>query len=98
MPSEDSPSRHCELDGQADLRGELDERGIEHLTVNEARTFVLYREAILNLRVTDGTLSGAHSFVVECWDAPRSTTAPAPEAILAALCDEVGVASDTANR
>lgn len=95
MLSDDPPSRHYELDDVADLEWALDERGIEHLDVNTSRTFVLYREAILNLIVTDGVLSAARAVTIECWEVSPRATDPGPEAVLAALCDEVVAASDT---
>lgn len=64
MPSDESISQQCELRTDADLLTALDTRGLEHLDVDDHRTFVLYREAVLDLQVTEGTLTAARTFTV----------------------------------
>lgn len=49
----------------ADLLAALDTCPIEHLSNDASCTFVLYGEAILNLRVPDGTLAAVCVFTVE---------------------------------
>jgi hypothetical protein len=68
-----------------DLASVLDAHRIEHLAVDEQRPFVLYQHAILNLVVTDGTLSTAQAVTVECWEFSRQTVDPEPEAVLIAF-------------
>lgn len=94
MLSDDPPARHWEWVEVTDLEYVLDQRGIEHLDVNESRTFVLYRKAILNLVVTDGELAAAHAVIVECWEVSQRSTDPAPEEVLTAFCEEVEAPPD----
>lgn len=68
-----------------DLERVLDEHRSEHLPVDEQRMFVLYHDAILNLIVTDGTLSAARAGTVECWEFSRRTVDPDPDAVLTAF-------------
>jgi hypothetical protein len=88
MPTTDLPSKHCELVEQADLSGALDALGVESLPFEEDRAYVIYGQAILKLIVTEGQLSGAQAFDIECWDTPDD----GPEAVLAAFRDEVQTA------
>ena len=85
MPPDNPPSRQREFGTPIDLEQVLDEHRIEHLPVDEQRTFVLYRNAILNLVVTDGRLSAARTGTVECWEFSRQTVDPDPEAVLTAF-------------
>lgn len=64
MPSDEQPAQHCELQADADLLATLDTQCLEHLDVDDYRTFVLYRDAVLDLRVTEGTLPAAQSVTV----------------------------------
>ena len=82
MPPDDPPSRQWKFGTPIDLEKVLDEHRIEHLAVYEQRTFVLYRNAILNLVVIDGRLSIARAGIVECWAFSRRTVDPDPEAVL----------------
>jgi hypothetical protein len=85
VPPADPPSRQWEFGAPIDLEHVLDEHRIEHLAVDEQRTFVLYSDAILNLVVTDGTLSTARAVTVECWEFSRQTVDSDPEAVLTAF-------------
>jgi hypothetical protein len=85
VPPDDPPARQWKFGASVDLECVLDEHRIEHLPVDEQRTFVLYRAAILNLVVTDGTLSTARAVTVECWEFSRQTVDPEPEAVLTAF-------------
>lgn len=76
MPPDDPSSHQWAFSTPVDLERVLDEHRIEHLPVNEQRTFVLYSDAILNLVVTDGTLSAARAGIVECWECSRQTVDP----------------------
>jgi hypothetical protein len=82
---DDPPSRQWEFGASVDLERVLDEHRIEHLPVDKQRTFVLYREAILNLVVIDGTLSAARAGAVECWEFSQRTVDPDPDAVLTAF-------------
>lgn len=94
MMSDDPPARHWTWDEVTDLEHVLDQRGIEHLDVNESRTFVLYRNAILNLVVTDGELAAARAVTVECWEASQRSTDPGPEEVLTVFCEKVRATPD----
>jgi hypothetical protein len=83
VPPDDPPSCLQEFGAPIDLERVLDE--LEHLAVDEQRTFMLYRDAILNLVVTDGTLSAARAIIVECWEFSRRTVDSDPDAVLTAF-------------
>lgn len=57
MPTDEQPSRRWKLRSTADLLAAPDHPLIEHLPVNEYRTFVMYDDAVLELRATEGTLA-----------------------------------------
>lgn len=98
MPSAEYSSQRCELRGAGDLLAALDEQLIEHLTVDDARTFVCYREAVLDLRVTEGTLAAARVFTVASQGFAYSVRDPDPGAVITALCRELVAATDTNRR
>lgn len=54
MLSAEDVSQCCELRVEADLLAALDNLVIEHLDVDAYRTFVLYHEAVLDLRGVRG--------------------------------------------
>lgn len=90
MPSDEPVAQRCELPTAADLLAALETRGFEHLDVDDYRPFVLYREAVLDLRVTDGTLTAARAFTVDSQVSKRD-----PEAVIADFCDTLVAATDT---
>lgn len=98
MPSVEDSSQRCELREAADLLVALDEQLIEHLPVDEARTFVCYREAVIDLRVTEGTLAAARAFTVASKGFAYSVRDPNPVAVIAALCRELVAAIATDRR
>lgn len=90
METEDRPSKHCSLDTQVDLSRVLDRRGIEHLPFDADRTYVIFKQAVLKVVVTDGNLMEAASFDTECWDAQAGH----PDTVLASFCDTVVAATN----
>lgn len=109
MPPDDRTSLRCELHTKADLLVALDECLIEH-PVDDYRTFVLYCEAILDHRVTDGTLVTVRVFTVMTQGLARLAGDPNlnlnpypnlnPElgAIIADFCTALVAATDTDRR
>lgn len=85
MPSSSRPTKHCDLVEQTDLSAVFDAIEIEHLPFKDDRTYVIYGQAVLKLIVTDGELSEARAFDIECWDAPSDGPIP----VMAAFIDEV---------
>lgn len=88
-------SQRCEVDGPADLLAALDERCIEHLDVDAYRTFVLYREAVLDLRVVEGTLAAARVFIVASQGFAWHVSNPDPTAVIADFCTALVATTDT---
>lgn len=95
MPCAEHTSQRCELRVAADLLATLDERLIEHLAVDASRTFVLYREAILDLTVRDGDLSAARVFTVDVQGFAARVTDPNPTAVISDFCHDIVAAIDT---
>ncbi|WP_248905010.1 hypothetical protein [Halocatena marina] len=91
-------SQRCELHAAADLLATLDERLIEHLTVDDSRTFVLYNEAILDLTVSDGDLCAARSFTIGLQGFAQRVSDPDPESVITALCRDLTASIDTKQR
>jgi hypothetical protein len=96
MATNERPSQRCELGEAADLLTALDAPMIEHLPVDEHRTFVIYDDAVLELRATDGTLTATRAFTIECVDVAHYVTDPDPEGVVTAVCETVVAATDTA--
>jgi hypothetical protein len=95
MPTDEQPSQRCELHEVADLLAALNQPLIEHLPVDEHRTFVIYDDAVLELRATEGTLAAIRAFTVECVDVAHSVSDPDPDGVITALCETVVTATDT---
>lgn len=95
MPSAEQCSQRCELRATGNLLAALNEQLIEHLPVDDARTFVCYREAVIDLRVTEGTLAAARAFTVASQGFAYSVRDPDPGAVITALCREIVAATDT---
>lgn len=66
--TEDLPSLTHDFSTPVDLLATFEYLDIEAPTVDETRTFVVYRSAVLELNVTEGDLSNATAIVVEVWD------------------------------
>lgn len=98
MPSAENASQRCDLQADADLLAALDELVIEHLDVDAYRTFVLYREAVLDLRVVEGTLAAARTFTVASQGFAWHVSNPDPDAVITAFCRELVAATDTSCR
>ncbi len=96
MPCAEHAAQRCELRVAADLLATLDERLIEHLTVDASRTFVCYREAVLDLTVRDGDLSAARVFTVGVQGFAYRATDPDPAAVITAFCRDLVAAIETA--
>lgn len=95
MSTDERPSQQCALYEGADLLAALDAPMIEHLPVDEHRTFVIYDDAVLELRATEGTLTATRAFTVECVDVAHYVSDPQPERVVTALCETVVAATDT---
>lgn len=80
----------------ADLLATLDTRGLDHLNVDDHRTVVCSREAVLDCRVTDGTLTAARAFTVASQGIAHWVREPDPAAVHAAFYRELVAAIDTA--
>lgn len=98
MPSDAPAVQRCELRAVTDLLAALDEYLLDHLVVDDARTFVLYRDAILDVTVRDGDLSTARTVIVRTQGFSRRVRDPEPAAVLAAFCEELMPATDTDRR
>lgn len=67
MP-EDQPSLTHRFSTAVDLLTTFERLGTEAPTVDETRAFVVYRETVLDLDVTEGQLTDAAVIAVEVWD------------------------------
>lgn len=94
IPSAEDASQRCALRAEADLLAALEEWGIEHLDVDDVRTFVLYHEAVLDLRVDEGTLS-AQAVTVTSQGFAHWVKDPDPAGVIADFCTGLVAASDT---
>jgi hypothetical protein len=88
-------SQRCEVDEPTDLLAVLDERCIEHLDVDAYRTFVCYREAVLDLRAVEGTLTAAQAVTVASQGVAWHVSEPDPAAVIAEFCTELVAATET---
>lgn len=95
MTAEDAPIHRCELPEQVDLGAALETASIDHLTVNEGRTIVIYNRAILDLTVSDGQVTAAHTFAVELLDPPAHAPDRDPDAFVTTFLDELLAAAGT---
>lgn len=98
MPSAEDASQRCELRADVDLLAVLDDLLIEHLDVDAYQTFVLYREAVLDLRVVEGTLAAARACTVASQGCAWHVSDPNPIAVIDAFCRELVAATDTSCR
>jgi hypothetical protein len=80
--------RRRRLSERADLTAALDAAAIEHIEVNEQRTVVIYRNAILRLLVTEGQLTAARTFAIELWERPDDSDGD-PTRLLTSFVDDV---------
>lgn len=95
MPSAEDASQRYELRADADLLAALAERMIEHLDVDAYRTFVLYHEAVLDLRVVEGTLAAARAFTVASQGFAWHVSNPDPTAVIGSFCRDLVAATNT---
>lgn len=95
MQGAESSSQRCEIDGPANLLTALDERRIEHLDVDAYRTFVCYREAVLDLRVVEGTLAAAQAVTVATQGFAWHVSKPDPVGVIADFCTALVAATET---
>lgn len=95
MPNTEPVTQRCELRTDADLLAALDECRLEHLDVDAYRTFVCYREAVLDLRVVTGTLAAARACTVASQGFAWHVSEPDPTAVIGAFCRELVAATDT---
>ncbi|WP_312622035.1 hypothetical protein [Haloarcula sp. 1CSR25-25] len=89
MTSEDEPVQHCTLDEPADLRAALEEAAIEFLDVDDDKTVVIYRSAVLIVRATEGHATNATAFTVELWEPPADDFEYEPDELLTTFIDEL---------
>jgi hypothetical protein len=94
MQRAEPSSQRCEVDGPVDLLAILDERCIEHLDVDASRTFVLFREAVLDLRAVEGTLAAARAVTVTSQGVAWHVSDPDPDAVIEAFYRELVAATD----
>jgi hypothetical protein len=94
METEDRPSKHCSLDTQVNLSRVLGRRGIEHLPFDADRTYVIFEQAVLKVLVTEGDLTEAAAFDIECWDAKVGH----PDTVLTSFRDTVVAATNNDRR
>ncbi|MFC6965101.1 hypothetical protein ACFQL7_28230 [Halocatena marina] len=88
-------TQRCELPTAADLLAALERCGFEHLDVDDHRTFVLYSEAVLDLQVTDGSLTAARTCTVASQGFALWVSDPDPDAVIGDFCTELVAAADT---
>ena len=98
MTGGDEPVEHCTLSEPVDLRAALDAAAIEYLDVDEHRTVVIYRQAIMMVIATDGQASATRSFDVELWEEPVHDPNRGPEDLLAAFLDDLLATADATRR
>lgn len=98
MPSDEPVVTQWEVDGALDLLAAFDAQLLDHLVVDDARTIVLYRDAILDVSVGEGDLSTARAVTVTLQGFSRRVRDPEPDAVLAAFCEEVVATTDTDRR
>lgn len=89
MTSEDEPVQHRTLNEPADLRTKLDEAAIEYLEVDDAKTIVIYRSAVLVVKATNGRVTNATAFTVELWEPPADNFEYEPDDLLTSFVDEL---------
>ena len=89
MTSEDEPIQHCTLIESANLRTRLDEAAIEYLEVDDAKTVVIYRSAVLVVKATDGHITKVTAFTVELWEPPADDFEYEPDDLLNSFVDEL---------
>jgi len=89
MTSEDGPVQRCTLNEPVDLRVALDEAAIEYLDVDDDKTIVIYRSAVLIVRATEGHATNATAFAVELWEPPADDFEYEPDDLLATFIDEL---------
>lgn len=95
MASDEPAAQRCELRTSANLLAALDECNLEHLDVDEYRTFVLYREAVLDLRVKEGRLTAASAFRITSQGFSYRVNDPDPETAITEFCRDLVAATDT---
>lgn len=66
--TEDLPSLTHRFSTAVNLPVRFENLAIEAPTVDETRAFVVYRETVLDLEVTEGQLTDAAAISVELWD------------------------------
>jgi len=89
MTSEDEPVQHCTVNEPADLRAALDDTAIEYLDVDDEKTIVIYRSAVLVLTATDGHATNATAFTVELWEPPADNFEYESDDLLTSFVDEL---------
>lgn len=70
----DAPPTLYQLTPPVDLPAALDRQEIEYLTVQADRLLVIFRKAVINIEVREGTLETTRRVMIDMLDtAPRST-------------------------
>jgi hypothetical protein len=98
MPGEDEPMKHCTLVEPANLWTALEAAAIEYLDVDEHRTIVIYRQAILMVIATEGQATAARAFDVELWKGSPNDPDRDPDSLLATFTDELVATTETTRR
>ncbi|WP_339106314.1 hypothetical protein [Haloterrigena salinisoli] len=69
----DAPTTVYQLMPPVDLPAALDRQEIDYLTVQADRLFVIFRKAIINIEIREGTLETTRRIMIDVLDtAPRS--------------------------
>jgi len=89
MTSEDEPVQRYTVNEPADLRAALDNTAIEYLDVDDKKTIVIYRSAVLVLTATDGHATNATAFTVELWEPPADNFEYEPDDLLTSFFDKL---------
>ena len=95
MASDEPAAQRCELRTAPNVLTALDECDLEHLDVDEYRTFVLYRKAVLDLQVSEGRLTAASEFTVTSQGFSYRVNDPDPETTITEFCRELVAATDS---
>ncbi|WP_306061128.1 hypothetical protein [Natronococcus wangiae] len=66
----DGPSASYQLTSPIDFRAALDLLGSDHLIVDATRMFIIFRNAVLDIKVKEGDLKTAELIAIEVLDSP----------------------------
>ncbi|WP_152421000.1 hypothetical protein [Halorubrum coriense] len=70
MSDSASPTASVSLSEPTDIPAVLSRAGIDYVTVHDQRLLAIYRTGIFNVVTEPESVSSAHTFQIECWEAP----------------------------